>query len=83
MNKNNNHKYDELVKSYEFNYGWLSKKVYPPLAAPEATRVHIQGVVFFQERGYTCSMPSACKNTTTHPRRTSAVDGTFYDAIKY
>jgi hypothetical protein len=47
MNKNNHHKYDELVKSYEFNYGWLSKKVYPPLAAPEATRVHIQGVVFF------------------------------------
>jgi len=25
---------------------WLSKKAYPPLAAPEATRVHIQGVVF-------------------------------------
>ena len=30
----------------QFNYRWLSKKV------------HIQGVVFFQERGYTCSMPS-------------------------
>ncbi len=32
----------------EFIYRWLSKKVYPPLAAPEATRVHIQGVVFFE-----------------------------------
>ena len=61
--------YDEFVKSHEFNYIWLSKKV------------HIQGVVFFQERGHTCSMPSLCKNTTTHLRRTSAVDGTFYDAI--
>ncbi len=30
----------------QYNYRWLSKKV------------HIQGVVFFQERGYTCSMPS-------------------------
>ncbi len=39
-------KLDDLVKSHEFNYRWLSKKV------------HIQGVVFFQERGYTCSMPS-------------------------
>ncbi len=37
---------DDLVKSHEFNYRWLSKKV------------HIQGVVFFQERGHTCSMPS-------------------------
>lgn len=37
---------DALVKSNEFNYRWLSKKV------------HIQGVVFFQERGYTRSMPS-------------------------
>jgi hypothetical protein len=33
--------FDGLVKSHEFNYRWLSKKV------------HIQGVVFFQERGYT------------------------------
>jgi hypothetical protein len=38
--------YDKLVKSHEFNYRWLSKKV------------HIQGVVFFQERGHTSSMPS-------------------------
>ena len=30
----------------QYNYRWLSKKV------------HIQGVIFFQERGYTCSMPS-------------------------
>ncbi len=30
----------------QYNYRWLSKKV------------HMQGVVFFQERGYTCSMPS-------------------------
>ena len=37
---------DDFVKSHEFNYRWLSKKV------------HIQGVVFFQERGHTCSMPS-------------------------
>jgi len=37
---------NDLVKSREFNYRWLSKKI------------HIQGVVFFQERGYTCSMPS-------------------------
>jgi hypothetical protein len=37
---------NDLVKSHEFNYRWLSKKV------------HIQGVVFFQERGHTCSMPS-------------------------
>ena len=44
---------DDLVISHEFNYRWLSKKV------------HIQGVVFFQERGYTRSMPSVCKNTTT------------------
>ena len=44
---------DGFVKSHEFNYRWLSK------------RVHIQGVVFFQERGHTCSMPSVCKNTTT------------------
>ncbi len=40
---------DNLVKSHEFNYRWLSKKV------------HIQGVVFFQERGHTCSMPSVWK----------------------
>ena len=46
-------KIDDLVKSHEFNYRWLSKKV------------HIQGVVFFQERGHTRSMPSVCKNTTT------------------
>jgi len=26
--------FDELVKSHEVNYRWLSKKVYPPLAAP-------------------------------------------------
>ncbi len=39
-------KVDGLVKSHGFNYRWLSKKV------------HIQGVVFFQERGHTCSMPS-------------------------
>ena len=38
--------YDEFVKSHEFNYIWLNKKV------------HIQDVVFFQVRGYTCSMPS-------------------------
>ncbi len=37
---------DEFVKSNKFNYRWLSKKV------------HIQGVVFFQERGHTSSMPS-------------------------
>jgi len=37
---------DDRAKSREFNNRWLSKKV------------HIQGVVFFQERGYTCSMPS-------------------------
>ena len=29
------------------------------------SKVHIQGVVFFQERGHTCSMPNVCKNTTT------------------
>ncbi len=29
----------------QYNYRWLSKKVYPPLAAPKATRVHVQGVV--------------------------------------
>jgi hypothetical protein len=28
-------------------------------------------------------MPSVCKNNTTHLRRTSAVDETFYDAINY
>jgi hypothetical protein len=28
-----------------------------------------------------CSMPNVCKNTTTRLRRTSAVDGTCYDAI--
>jgi hypothetical protein len=33
--------------------------------------------------GYTCSLPSPCENTTTRLRRTSAVDGTFYDAIKF
>ena len=44
---------DDLAKSRELNYRWLSKKV------------RIQGVVFFQERGYTCSMPSVWKNTTT------------------
>jgi len=44
---------DSFVKSHEFNYRWLSKKV------------HIQGVVFFQGRGHTCSMPNVCKNTTT------------------
>jgi len=44
---------DSLVKSHELNYRWLSEKV------------HIQGVVFFQERGNTHSMPSVCKNTTT------------------
>jgi len=33
---------DELVKNHEFNCKWLSKKVYPPLAAPEATRIYIQ-----------------------------------------
>jgi len=37
---------DDLVKSHEINYRWLSKKV------------HIRGVVFFQERGHTCSLPS-------------------------
>jgi len=37
---------DGLLKSHEFKYRWLSKKV------------HIQGVVFFQERGHTSSMPS-------------------------
>ena len=46
-------KCNDLVKSHEFNYRWLSKKV------------HIQGVVFFQKRGHTRSMPSVCKNTTT------------------
>ncbi len=34
-------KFDDFPKSHEFNYRWLSKKV------------HIQGVVFFQERGET------------------------------
>jgi hypothetical protein len=42
----NQSQYNDLVKSHEFSYRWLSKKV------------HIQGVLFFQERGYTCSMPS-------------------------
>ena len=37
---------DGFVKNYEFNYRWLSKKG------------HIQGVIFFQERGHTNSMPS-------------------------
>ena len=37
---------DGLVKSHEFNYRWLSKKV------------RIQGVRFFQKRGHTCSMPN-------------------------
>ena len=54
---------DDLVKSHECNYRWLSKKV------------HIQGVVFIQERGYTCSMPSVWK------KYYNAVDGTLYDAI--
>ncbi len=33
--------FDDLVKNHEVNYRWLSKKV------------HIQGIVFFQERGHT------------------------------
>ena len=37
----------------QFNFRWLSQKV------------HIQGVVFFQERGHICNMPSVWKNTTT------------------
>jgi len=37
---------DNLGKNREYNYRLLSKKV------------HIQGGVFFQERGHTYSMPS-------------------------
>jgi hypothetical protein len=57
--------FNEFVESHAFNYRWINKKV------------HIQGVVFFQERAIQYSMPSLCKNTTTRLRRTSAVDGTF------
>ncbi len=47
---------DDLVKSHEFNYRWLSRlrKATPR----QGKKVHIQGVVFFQERGHTRSMPS-------------------------
>jgi hypothetical protein len=33
--------FDDLVENHEFNYRWLNEKV------------HIQGVVFFQEQGHT------------------------------
>jgi len=35
-----------LASDVQYNYRWLSKKV------------HIQGVLFFQERGHICRMPS-------------------------
>jgi hypothetical protein len=53
----------QIVSIHESSYRWLSKKV------------HVQGVVFFQEQGHTYSMPSVCK------KYYNAVDETFDDAI--
>jgi len=40
-------------------------------------KFHIQGAVVFQRRGNTCKYAEFLKN------RCNAVDGTFYDAIKF